>query len=297
MPRDSGGNYSLPSSYLAVTGQTILASQHNPPLEDIATALTGSLPRNGSAGMQTDLPMGGFKITGMADGVAATDAATVGQSSTAAATAITSAPLKTTPVDADTIPIVDSASSNTMKRLTWANLKALFQPVSAVLTALSGIGTAVSGDLIYSSAAGTWARRAKGSDGQYLGLSGGVPTWGSPTSGLPFTHSYESSAQTLTPGGLLTLAHSLGTQPKLYMVFLKNATAELGYSIGDELAINQSINDAGAQPRGLSLVPDATNLNIRFGTGSQLFYIYRKDTGASALITNANWRLIARAWA
>lgn len=79
MPRDSGGAYSLPSGYLATTGQTILASQHNPPLEDIATALTGSLPRNGSAPMQADLAMAGYKITGLDDGTADDDAATVGQ--------------------------------------------------------------------------------------------------------------------------------------------------------------------------------------------------------------------------
>lgn len=51
MPRDSSGVYSLPDGYLAVTGETIQPSQHNPPLEDIASALTGSLPRNGSAPM------------------------------------------------------------------------------------------------------------------------------------------------------------------------------------------------------------------------------------------------------
>ncbi len=49
MPRDSNGNYSLPIGYLAVTGEPILASQHNPPLEDLAAAMTASLPRNGSA--------------------------------------------------------------------------------------------------------------------------------------------------------------------------------------------------------------------------------------------------------
>lgn len=79
MPRDSAGNYSLPAGYLAETGQTILASQHNPPLEDIATALTGSLPRNGAAAMQAALPMGGFKVTGLAAGTADTDAVNLSQ--------------------------------------------------------------------------------------------------------------------------------------------------------------------------------------------------------------------------
>lgn len=62
MARDSNGNYSLPSGYKATPGETILASQHNPPLEDLASAMTGSLPRDGSA------PMGGSlrTVTGSA---------------------------------------------------------------------------------------------------------------------------------------------------------------------------------------------------------------------------------------
>lgn len=79
MPRDPSGNYSLPPSYLAQPGQTIRTEQHNPPLEDLAQAMTGSLPRDGRAGMVGDLNMGTFKITNVAPGVAATDVATIGQ--------------------------------------------------------------------------------------------------------------------------------------------------------------------------------------------------------------------------
>lgn len=67
MPRDSGGNYALPSSYLAITGETITALQHNSPLEDIAEALTNSLPRNGSGAMTGDLPLGGNDIKNVGD--------------------------------------------------------------------------------------------------------------------------------------------------------------------------------------------------------------------------------------
>lgn len=79
MPRDSNGNYSLPPSYLAVTGQDITVPQHNPPFEDVAVALTASLPRNGVAPMLANLPMGGFRVTGMGDGIAPTDGATKAQ--------------------------------------------------------------------------------------------------------------------------------------------------------------------------------------------------------------------------
>ena len=70
MPRVSG-QYTLPPGYFAVSGEIIQPSQHNPPLEDIAQALTDSLPRDGSAGMSGNLPMGGNRITGLAAATAA----------------------------------------------------------------------------------------------------------------------------------------------------------------------------------------------------------------------------------
>lgn len=54
---------------------------------------------------------------------------------------------KTTPVDADELPIVDSAASNVLKKLTWANLKAtaktyfdtLYQPLVSALTSWGSV--------------------------------------------------------------------------------------------------------------------------------------------------------------
>lgn len=50
-PSDANGVYSLPSGYEAVTGETIQASQHNPPLEDIAAAITQRMMRSGATPM------------------------------------------------------------------------------------------------------------------------------------------------------------------------------------------------------------------------------------------------------
>lgn len=73
MARNGSGIYSLPT-YLAETGQTILAARHNGPLEDIAAEITASLPRAGTAAMTGALAMGANKITGLADATLATDA-------------------------------------------------------------------------------------------------------------------------------------------------------------------------------------------------------------------------------
>ena len=79
MPRNSSGVYSLPAGTTAVTGTTIAAVPYNNADNDIASEITGSLPRNGSAGMTANLSMGGNQINSLANGVLTTDAATVGQ--------------------------------------------------------------------------------------------------------------------------------------------------------------------------------------------------------------------------
>jgi microcystin-dependent protein len=55
LPSDANGNYSLPDGYLAVTGETILASQHNPPLEDLAESMSQRLMASGAKPMSGPL--------------------------------------------------------------------------------------------------------------------------------------------------------------------------------------------------------------------------------------------------
>ena len=74
IPYDASGNYSLPSGYLAVSGQTILATQHNPPLEDIASSLSQLLLRSGVAPMTGPLNLNGFKALNLPVSTAAGDA-------------------------------------------------------------------------------------------------------------------------------------------------------------------------------------------------------------------------------
>lgn len=54
MPRNGSGSYSLPQAAF-VAGTTISSAAVNSDLSDIATALTGSLPRDGQAGMTGQL--------------------------------------------------------------------------------------------------------------------------------------------------------------------------------------------------------------------------------------------------
>ena len=78
MPRSSG-TYTLPAGNPVVTGTTITSTWANTTLSDIATALTGSVATDGTSGMTGILQMGNNKITGVADGTASSDVATVNQ--------------------------------------------------------------------------------------------------------------------------------------------------------------------------------------------------------------------------
>lgn len=79
MPTDPNGAFSLIPSYFAQAGTTIRTEQHNPVLEDIAQGISGRLMRDGRNGMVGNLNMGSFRITNLAPGTDASDAATVGQ--------------------------------------------------------------------------------------------------------------------------------------------------------------------------------------------------------------------------
>lgn len=76
---DSSGNFSLDPGYLAVTGQKILATQHNPPLEDISAALSQVLLRSGVAPMIGPLNLNSFKILNLANGTDDSDAVNYSQ--------------------------------------------------------------------------------------------------------------------------------------------------------------------------------------------------------------------------
>ena len=74
MPRDGSGIHTLDSGYLAVTGEVIEASQHNPPLEDLSASITESIARTGVTPVTADIPFGGFKLTDVGDPTSGSDA-------------------------------------------------------------------------------------------------------------------------------------------------------------------------------------------------------------------------------
>lgn len=134
MPRDSAGVFSLPAIYQAVAGTTIQPTQHNTPLEDIRDALTGSLPRNGSAAMTGNLPMGTYRITGLGTGTASTDAVTKAQLDAVSAAA--------QPLDADLTALAALAANGIVARTGTATYSPRTITAGTGLTITDGDGVA-----------------------------------------------------------------------------------------------------------------------------------------------------------
>lgn len=79
MPRNGSGTYQLPAGQPVVTGTVISSSTFNTLTNDLANALTQSLSKDGQTPATANLPMGGFKLTGLANGSASTDSVSYGQ--------------------------------------------------------------------------------------------------------------------------------------------------------------------------------------------------------------------------
>lgn len=103
--------------------------------------------------------------------------------------------------------------------------------VTGVLPAVNG-GTSQStyttGDMLYASGTNTLAKRAIGSSGQVLTVTGGVPTWATPASGLP--DQAGNSGKYLTTNGT-NASWSDITAAAAGSIYVNNTTVTQSYTI------------------------------------------------------------------
>ena len=79
MSRNGSGVYTLPAGNPVVPATVISTTWANTTLNDISTALTGSVASDGQTTMSGNLNMGNNKVTALANGTNPTDAVTYGQ--------------------------------------------------------------------------------------------------------------------------------------------------------------------------------------------------------------------------
>ncbi|ABR91676.1 Hypothetical protein mma_2192 [Janthinobacterium sp. Marseille] len=79
MPRNGSGVYTLPAGNPVISGTSISSVTQNNTMSDVAAELTNSIAADGQKTPTADLPMGNFRHTGVSDGTARNQYASVGQ--------------------------------------------------------------------------------------------------------------------------------------------------------------------------------------------------------------------------
>lgn len=243
---------------------------------------------------------------------------------------------KNTPVAADEFVMVDSEASWGLKKIDWTTLTTRIRDAMVDLTGtiwmtrqvFAANATGSTGTVATATNAGEIEVRGNGTGGAaimtfhrpsqfaaYFGVDADnkwkVGGWsmgavayeivhmGNYTTLMKLSKQYISAPQTITSAGLLTLAHGLGTKPLIVCASMQCVTAEYGYSIGDEVFVTPAMDDTGtAITRGISLVPDSTNIVIRQASNAGgPWAVINKSTGVAVGVTPANWRIIIKAWA
>ena len=177
----------------------------------------------------------------------------------------TAATSKATPVDADTLPIVDSAASNTLKKLTWANLKATLltwlqgtvfpspgaiggtTPAAGSFTTLSATASGAAGSFIATTSNRRLTLATQGNN-QYAESSTGSATTGS------------TAYATVIKSGLMYLYRSVNSA--LVGSFSSTGLAVTGALNASGLASLNSISVSGAA--GIQTIDDGGSV-LRLG--------------------------------
>lgn len=334
MPRDSNGNASLDPVYLAVTGTTIQAVQHNTPLQDITSMLTGSVARNGAGGMLADLNMNGFTITNLeGGGLAPAD----GSVTTAklAANAVTPAKLAlgawTDVASASTVDLGAQASRNLRitgtttitsfgtagaadnvpylvrfaAALTLTNGAPLILPGAANITTVADDVAVVMHDTASVWRVVSYVRAANKpliigtSANNLVALDGSAKLPALDGSQLinatGVKQRVSSTLFTPSAGGLLTWSHGLSGIPSRCWATVVCQTSENGFSVGSEIEITGTTTQGSSAGAGVLIMYDSSNVYGRVGT-VYLGVQMNASTGQGGVtLSISNWKV--KLWA
>lgn len=155
------------------------------------------------------------------------------------ASIIHSATSKITPVDADELPLIDSAASNVLKKLTWANLKAALKTYfDAIYLATRSFGTAAALDVGTTAnkvVQLTAAAKLPAVDGSLLtNIPGALPSQAT-NSGKLLTTDGSTASWGIIPGTVATLdtGVAIGDVP----LFADDGQGRAGLSIPGTVAV------------------------------------------------------------
>lgn len=112
------------------------------------------------------------------------------------------------------------------------------------------------------------------------------------------SESYASTGQTMTAGGLITLAHGLSSIPKVISLYAKCTSADSGYSVDDIIDLSASWypDTATSTTRAGVVRKDATNIYIRVGADPFITALTADGTSRAGLDAT-KWDLYVEAYA
>lgn len=221
MPRDGSGNYSAPAGQPVVPGTTISSTVHNNLVDDLIAVLTASISRDGQTTPTANLPMGGFKHTGVAEGTLRTHYSALSQVQDAAVRVVntvigtntisgTLSPPISTYAPGMVVVLVPVADNTATVTLALNGLPAKnINKFGTLGLVASDMKTGVPAYLVYASAIGTGEWLLVNPRGTPLAQVAGLGTLASQNGTFSGTHSGTSSGtntgdQTITLGGDVT---------------------------------------------------------------------------------------------
>jgi hypothetical protein len=215
------------------------------------------------------------KLDGIEAGADVTDAGNVGST-------IHGATPKTTPVNADTMPLIDSAASNVLKKVTWENIKATLKTYFDTLYSTFTNPMSASGDIIYGGTAGAGTRLPKGSNGQVLTLASGLPSWATPSAGGTISTPKVFYVETTANGGN-DATGAVGDPSKPY------ASGTAAYDAGNA-AFSPFVIKFGADSHVIAITADiSAYFKQAIGVGQDLTTLSITGTPASGLTGTAGY--------
>lgn len=108
-------------------------------------------------------------------------------------------------------------------------------------------------------------------------------------------NNFTSLDQSYSNGGIVTVAHGLGAEPRNIAVFLRCLTPQKGWAAGTVILLSSTVVTS-ASAGGVQVYVDASNINARIGA-SGIFIMDTSGNTDNTAITPANWRLFFKAMA
>ena len=271
MPFNGSGTYTLPAGNPVTTGTTISSTTTNSTNSDIATAFSNCVTRDGQSPATANLPLGGFKVTGLAAGSSNGDSvryeqvqylANVGSAGTSG-------------------QVLTSAGTGAP---TWTNQDALSVGTATTSTNLAG---GAAGKLPFQTGSGTTSFTAVGTSGQVLTSAGtGAPTWETPAAGISLSADNTWTGTQSFTGSTSKLAEVLTNAGEVCTISATAATGTINFDVTTQSVLYYTSNASAnwtVNFRGSS----GTSLDTAMSTGEAITVVFLVSQGATAYYNNA----------